>query len=214
MTKELFDAIAAGAADTVSRLTLDDPSLLHARNADGVAAIVWARYAGKPDIAELLGAQALDLDLAESAALGRADRVRDLLAAGAAVDDVSPDGFTPLHYAAFFGHLPLARLLVDRGAALDPRARSDMAVTPLHSAVAGRHHEVAMLLVEAGADVNAVQHQGWTPLHAAAQYGDRALVEALLAHGADPQARAEDGTTSTELAAAGGFAEVAMLLAD
>lgn len=199
----LFEAIAAGDAAAVSTLTAADPSLVRSCNADGVRAIVWAAYVGKPEIAEQLAAQAAELDMAEAAVLGRSDEVARLLDAGAGIDDKTRDGFTALHYAAFFGHPALARLLVDRGADVDACATNDMQVTPLHSAAAGGHREVALLLVGAGANVTAVQRHGWTPLHAAAQLGDDVLARALVERGADAKARAEDGTTPIELAAAG-----------
>lgn len=212
MTQQLFDAIGAGDVDAVRALVSADPAVVHATNADGVPAIVWARYVGKPEVAELLADQAGELDLAEAAASGRVERVRELLDAGAAVADMTSDGFTPLHYAAFFGYPDLARLLIERGAPLDATAKNDMHVTPLHSAAAGRHGEVAHLLIDAGADVRAAQQHGWTALHAAAQHGDAALAAALVEHGAEPAARAEDGTTPAELAAAGGFIELAAQL--
>lgn len=212
MTEQLFKAITAGDADVVRQLVSADPALVHADNAGGVPAIVWARYTGRPELAELLGALATELTLAEASALGNTDRVRALVDQGADVDEATSDGFTPLHYAAFFGHHDLAVLLVDRGALLDAVAVNDMRVTPLHSAAAARHHDVAMLLVEAGADVRAVQTRGWTALHAAAEHGDAELVQALLSRGADATARADDGTTPIELADAGGFADLASLL--
>ena len=213
MTDELFTAIAAGDADVVHALTTADPSLVHAHNADGVPAIVWACYVGKPDIAAMLAELATDLDIAEAAVLGRVDRVKELVERGAPIDAKSADGFTALHYAAFFGHAELARFLVDAGAQLDIRAKNDMQVTPLHSAAAGGHREVALLLIAAGADVNAAQHHGWTALHAAAQHGDAELAGALIERGADADARGEDGTTPAELAAAGGFDDLVRALA-
>ena len=50
-----------------------------------------------------------------------------------------PDGFTPLHLAAFFGRLEAAALLVDRGADLEAPSRNPRfpSVRPLHSAIAG-----------------------------------------------------------------------------
>ncbi|MEO6712534.1 MAG: ankyrin repeat domain-containing protein [Mycobacteriales bacterium] len=213
MTQELFDAIAAGNAERVGRLVAADPAVVRHRNAEGIAPIVWAAYVGKPDIGSVLAAAVGQLDLAEAAVLGRTDDVRRLLDSGTPVDEMTPDGFTALHYAAFFGHPDLARLLIERGATIDVAARNDMHVMPLHSAAAGAHHEVAVLLIDAGADVNAAQRHGWTPLHSAAEHGDEALAKALLAHGANPAARAEDGTTPVELASSGGHTELGKLLA-
>ena len=62
------------------------------------------------------------------------------------------DGWTPLHLAAFFGHLDAARALIDAGADIDAFSRNGLTNTPLHAATAGRHGDVALLLVEHGAD--------------------------------------------------------------
>jgi ankyrin repeat protein len=214
MTTELFLAVATGDRQTVERMLTERPDLLHARNEDGVSVVVWARYVNQPELADALAERVgqASLDLSQAAALGRTDRVRELLDDGCGVDEHTPDGFTPLHYAAFFGHADLARLLVERRATLSCVAKNDMSVTPLHSALAGRHREIARLLIDAGADVNAKQKLGWTPMHAAAQNGDAELVELLLTRGADPMVCSEDGVTPVDLADAGGHSEVAGLL--
>ena len=214
MTTELFLAVATGDRESVDRLLAERPALLHTRNEDGVSLVVWARYVNQPELANALAERVdtANLDLSEAAALGRTERVRELLDGGCGVDDHTPDGFTPLHYAAFFGHADLARLLVERGATLSCVAKNDMSVTPLHSALAGRHREIARLLIDSGADVGARQKLGWTPLHAAAQTGDTELVELLLARGADAAACTDDSVTSADLAEAGGHSEIAGLL--
>jgi uncharacterized protein len=143
-----------------------------------------------------------DLDVFEAAAVGKADRVAELLEAEPGlVSAWSDDGFTPLHLAAFFRHPETAQLLVERGAPIDVIARNErIRVTPLQSAVAARQEETAALLLERGADPNARQEGGFTPLHAAAQNGDGPLAELLLAHGADPAAAAEDGRSAVDFA--------------
>ena len=81
------------------------------------------------------------------------------------------DGFTPLHYAAFFGGPEVTRVLLDAGADPGLRSANDFAVMPLHSAVAAGRTEVALLLIAAGADPDVTQRHGWTPLHGAADNG-------------------------------------------
>jgi uncharacterized protein len=133
--------------------------------------------------------------------LGETPRVDELLAANRSlVSALSEDGWTPLHLAAFFGAADTARLLLNKGAAVDARSTNSMENMPLHAAAAGGHAEIVKLLVDFGADVNARQHGGWTPLHAAAQNGDLTMAEALVAAGADVSARADNNQRPLDLA--------------
>jgi ankyrin repeat protein len=212
-TSDIFDAIAAGDLDRVRQLIAENPALARARDAQGLSAVTQARYHGEDDVVEtLLGAET-ELDVFEAAAVGRLERVRELLDDDSAlVTALSPDGFTPLHLAAFFGHPEIARLLVERGADTNVVARNPMRVMPLHSAAAARQLEIAELLVNHGADVNASQERGFTPLHEAAQNGDLELARLLLERGADREQETEDGRRAADFAAAGGHEEVLALL--
>ncbi len=155
-----------------------------------------------------------ELDIFEAAAVGREERVVELLAADPGlVSAWTEDGFTPLHLAAFFRRPDTARLLVERGALVDVVARNkELQVTPLQSAAAAREEETAALLLERGADPNTQQRGGFTALHAAAQHGDEPLVELLLAHGADPELAADDGRAAADFARDGGHPELAARL--
>ena len=209
---EMMAAVAAGETERVKTLIAEDPSLAMARGDDGVSAVLLARYRfDRPTMDALLAADP-DLDLFEASALGRIDRVR------VAIDDdeasvrrLSPDGFTALHLAAFFGKPEVARMLLDAGASVDTYTTNDFANQPLHAAAAGRHLEVCRVLVAAGADVNATQHGGYTPLHEAAQHGDIEMVELFLSAGADPSLRVAEGTPA-DLAEAAGHPDVARRL--
>jgi uncharacterized protein len=121
----------------------------------------------------------------------------------------SPDGFTALHYAAFFGKLEAARELLSAHASVDVYTRNPFENQPLHAAAAGRHLEVCRLLLGGGADVNATQHGGYTPLHEAAQSGDVELAELFLSAGADPSVREDAGRTPAEVAEAAGHHDLA-----
>ena len=150
-----------------------------------------------------------ELDICEAAAVGADERLQQLLGedAGAAAR-LSPDGFTPLHLASFFGHEQAARLLVAGGADANVAADNRSRVLPLHSAAAGGHTEIGELLLDAGAAADEKQEGGFTPLHAAAHSGNLKLVELLLQHGADPRRAADDGRTAVDMAAEGGHEEV------
>ena len=156
--------------------------------ASEVGPILEALYKGERDRAQELAAAGESLDGFEAAALGDASRLEELLGEDQELAGAwSPDGFTALHYAAFFGSPEAVRALVSAGADLEARSiNQEFApeATPLHSAVAAGRMDNAEALLEAGADPNARQHGGFTPLMEAEQRGDLDLAELLIRHGA------------------------------
>ena len=79
-----------------------------------------ARYRFDRATTDALLAADPDLDVFEATALGYVDRLRERLEADpAAATAFSPDGFTALHFAAFFGKPEAARILLEHGAAVD-----------------------------------------------------------------------------------------------
>jgi ankyrin repeat protein len=209
---ELFAAIRAGELDRVKALVSADPALVDARTSDGESAILTAVYHGRKDIANLLVARGATLTLCEACAAGELDRAERLIASGAAVNAFSHDGWTPLHLAAFFGHVALAELLVAHAADVTARSRNANGNTPLHAALAGNRRMVAGLLVGAGADVNAADAAGWRPLHLAAASNDLETLRALVANGADVNATNNAGMTPLALAEQRNHREAVALL--
>jgi uncharacterized protein len=200
---DIFQAIRAGDAARVRRLLADDTALASARNEDGVSAVLFARYRAQPEALDVLLEAEPELDEFEAAGLGRTARLAEILDRHPErANGWSADGFSPLHLAAFFGHLETVRLLLRRGAEVSaPAERSfEPGVTPLQSAIAGGHTEIALELMEGGADVRARTADGVTPLHAAAQRGDERVLEALLARGADPTVLDGRGRAAADLA--------------
>jgi ankyrin repeat protein len=154
-----------------------------------VSELLQAIYRGDQARADELLAAELELDVFEAAAVGRADRLRELLDEDPALANAwAGDGFQPLGLASFFGHVDAARLLVERGAEVNSASRNDFKVMPLHSAAATGdpevRYELAKLLLEHGADPNARQQDDFTALMAADRHGDERLRSLLVEHGA------------------------------
>jgi ankyrin repeat protein len=207
---ELLEAVGAGDAERVGRLVTADPDLASVRDGAGVSALMLARYRFDRATTDALLAADPDLDVFEAATLGYIDRLNERLAEDPArATAYSSDGFTALHFAAFFGKPESARVLLQAGARVDAYTTNDFANLPLHAAAAGRNIEVCRMLLAAGTDVDARQHGGFTPLHEAAQHGDVEMTELFLSAGADPGVRADDGATPAEVAARAGHADLA-----
>jgi ankyrin repeat protein len=192
---ELLEAVKTGDLATVRELLAGDPALAAARDEQGLSAVLLSCYHGHAAVRDALLAAAPPLDALELAAVGDAERLR-----GARLDVRSPDGFTPLHYAAFFGGPAAVRVLLEAGAAADADAENALQVRPLHSAAARGDRASARLLLDAGAQVDPRQRGGYTPLHSAAHNDDAELAQLLLDHGADPGARTDDGQDARALA--------------
>src|SRR5690242_6128605 len=100
-----LDAIKAGEFDRVKAMVSSDPSLMEARGRTGESAILTAVYHRQKDIVNLLVARGAPLTLFEACAAGEIERVERLVAEDpGSINTYSPDGWTPLHLAAFFGH--------------------------------------------------------------------------------------------------------------
>ena len=210
---ELIAAVNDGDAGRVAELIDARPELATSRDLRGVSALMLARYRLDRAVTDALLQADPELDVFEATALGYVDRLRARLDEGpAAASARSADGFTALHFAAFFGKAEVARILLQAGSDVNAVADNEMRVQPLHSAAASRHLEVCRLLLAAGADVNARQAGGFAPLHAAAQNGDPELVELFLSARADPNALTDAGGTPAATAEAAGHVDVARRL--
>src|SRR5262249_18525187 len=163
------DAIKAGEYERVKAMVSADPTLIDACGRTGESAILTAVYYRQKEIVNLLVARGASLSLFEASAAGEVERVERLIGSDpSAVNTYTPDGWTPLPLAAFFGHTKIAEMLLAHDANVAAQSRNANGNTPLHSALAGNHKMVAGLLIGKGADVNAADAEGWRPLHMAA----------------------------------------------
>lgn len=209
-TSDLLQAVRNGDLDGVEALLRKDPALAAAKDETGMTALMSAVYMGQMDIARRLARGRRDLSIFEATVLGRIERVRELIEAiPEAVHAISPDGFNPLGYAAFFGSIEAVTLLLSKGANPNTVSRNALGVAPLHSALAGGQTAIALLLLNSGAQVNLPNAEGWTPLHYAADIGDAEIASLLMELGADHTVTDHNGKTAAQLAADVGHDHVA-----
>jgi len=200
-TAELFDAIREGDLARVQTLLDSDGALASARNEAGVSAVLTAVYRGRKDIRDLLLARGAQLELADAGAVGRLERVKELVGNNPALaNSFSPDGFPVVALAAVFGHGKVARYLKEHGADINAIATNGSGYNALTGSVTGGHNDIVKWLLESGADANYRYGPGYTPLLAAAANGHLEIVKLLITHGADLRATSNDGKSALAIA--------------
>jgi ankyrin repeat protein len=125
--------------------------------------------------------------------------VSDLIVLGANVDWQDEDNYnsTPLHWAASWGRLEIAKMLIDAGADVNVQTNGE---TPLHRAAGRGEVEIARMLIDAGANVNVQDNGDWTPLHRAASRGEVKVARMLIGAGARKDIRDDEGNLPYDLA--------------
>ena len=200
---DVIAAVKAGDVPALERALAREPELAGASE-DGISAVRLALYHRQPAALEALLAAQPPLDGLDLAALGWTEDLHRALAADPElVSRRSPDGFTALHYAAFFGGAEAVELLLAAGA--DPHAvtDNDAHLRPLHSAAAARDAAAAQHLLDAGADPDAAAGRrvhGAARRRAARRRGARGA--ACCATAPIPTVRTDDGADAAALARA------------
>jgi len=203
MSQEFFAAIHDNDHTRVEQMLAADPALASARNANGVSAVLQARYEGRHELVAMLRSKLGALDVFEAATLGEVPRLQSLLAADPSLAKAfSNDGFTALHLATFFSQTEAAAELIRAGADVNAVATNSMKVAVINSAAASGRVDLVKMVLRAGADPNARQQMGWSALHAAAAHDNVEMAQALLDAGADPSLENDDGHTALDKAGA------------
>ncbi len=156
---------------------------------EGNSLLMLASRTGRlPVVSYLLGRKAAvnarsrhgDTALLAASLKGHTEVAKVLLAAGA---ELNPQGWSPLHYAAFEGRVETIKFLLERGA--DKNAMAPNEFTPLMLAVRNGHEDAARALLYADPDVSyKTPSGGETALMLAVKKGAVPVIELLKRAGA------------------------------
>lgn len=157
-------------------------------NDDGLTAVEVAVQNDHENVAEYLIDHEADVTkfgrtlLHEAGARDMPSVASALLTRNVPAHSLDPDGVTPLHEACGAASDKVAKLLIDRGAALDNQITST-GRTPLHEAALGGDKtpsvRIVTLLMEAGARIDIKDIQGKTPWRAALTKNHQAVAKIL-----------------------------------
>jgi ankyrin repeat protein len=183
----LHCAVLGGSHDAVN-LLLERGANIHGGNSEDRQAIDFAVWGERkrpinPEMAGLLISRGATYDVTIASALGDLSGVRQMLdESPSRISETRPSGRRPLSAAVEYGHVDIARLLLERGA--DPRWHEPNAPhgVSLHRAVQTGNRVLVEMLLAHGADPDEDEDSSASPLGWAADTPDiRAL---LVAHGA------------------------------
>jgi ankyrin repeat protein len=209
--QEFLDSIRKGNAARVSELLKQNPALIKATTKNGTTAVLLALITGHDEIAESLVATGIELNIFEAAAVGRLDRVQELLnKSPELIKAYSPDGWTALHLS--LDHLDVVDLLLDRGADVNAVTKNAFSATPLQGAAMFQTIDLAKVLIKHGANVNCRAAAGVTPLHEVSKNGQIEFAKLLLDNGANINAKDDKGKTPLTIALENKQTEMATFL--
>ncbi|XP_050960458.1 ankyrin repeat domain-containing protein 6b [Labeo rohita] len=140
---------------------------------------------------------------------GQAEHVVQLINKGAKVA-ITKNGRTPLHLAAYKGHIAVVRILLAAGCDLDIQDDGDQ--TALHRAAVVGNGDVISALIQEGCALDRQDKDGNTALHEAAWHGFSQSVKLLVKAGANVHAKNKAGNTALHLACQNGHAQSSKVL--
>jgi hypothetical protein len=141
----IFDLIDAGDVQGVRDVLASDPGAAAGHDENGLTVLMRAAYRGG-DVFDAVRAVNPPLEPFDRIMVGESEDLP-------APDAWTPDGFTPLHIAAFANNVGAARALLEAGADPNVYATASFAqVTPLGTCRFADADDVAELLLEHGAD--------------------------------------------------------------
>jgi uncharacterized protein len=169
----IFELIDDGDVDGIRALLAADPTARELRDDEGHSPLMHAAYRGRGPAFEAVLEAGEPSDPWDRLIAGCADGLP-------APDAWTPDGFTPLHLAAFVDNVPAAAALLAAGADPNALATASFArVTPLGTCAFSGALGVAGVLLEHGADPHIGEDGAYTVEAEAIARGNEELVRLI-----------------------------------
>jgi prepilin-type processing-associated H-X9-DG protein len=197
MWTPLHLAVRFGNTD-VAKLLIAKGADMYAETDQAMTPMLFSVLHNRPEIEKLLLSRGAQSDIFSTSIRGDTNRVAGYLKSDPNLVNAERGEFTPLHWAAYNGHLDVAKVLLAKGA--DVNANFEHG-PPLYWAVRKDYIDMMKLLIAEGADVSVKSSHGRTLLHGAVTAG---AVEMLIDKGADVNAKDKRGATPLHMIASKG----------
>ena len=135
----------------------NDITSIHTRNSSGMTLLHKAIFWGK-------------MEAVEAIAL--------LLDRGADIESKALNGWTPLHYAAYWNKVEAMALLLDRGAHIE--SKDDNGWTPLYLAAECCHVAIVALLLDRGANIESIYNCAVNKLNSAFNKSGQEIIDLII----------------------------------
>jgi ankyrin repeat protein len=171
----IFELVDEGDVDGIRTLLATDPPARDLRNDTGLSPLMHALFKGRGSVFDAILEAGEPTDPWDRLVGGYADRLPP-------PDSWSPDGFTPLHLAAFVDNVPATAALLDAGADPNVLATASFArVTPLGTCAFSGALGVARVLLDHGADPHLGEDGAYTVEAEAIARGNEELLTLIEA---------------------------------
>jgi len=210
---QIIELIKLGNNSALTTILAENPELAFGKADENVSLLQFACYCRNNEAVSILKKYKTSLTFFEAASTGDLGTVKQQLKKDPGlINSFSPDGFTALGLASFFGNADIVTFLLENNADPNIASTNSFHVAPIHSACAISNFEIVEILIKNGADINAQQMSGVTPLHSAAHNGQTKIVKLLIENGARINTKTTDGKTPLAMAEEKDFEEATALL--
>ncbi|WP_264686539.1 ankyrin repeat domain-containing protein [Wolbachia endosymbiont (group B) of Rhopobota naevana] len=189
-------AIQGNKPSTV-KLLLNKGANINAKDKDGKTPLDLAVQEGYTDIVQIIEQVQSDLDkeLLTAVQNGDLNKVKSLISRNANVNTRDKYSWTPLHWAAYKGHLEVAEFLVKKAADINAADKGPYGKKSIHVAAENNSKDIIEFFLSKGVSINDTDKQGYTPLHYAAWRGRLEVAKFLIKEYADSIFKYNNGST-------------------